>query len=69
MAGANHTAGSSGPMAAAQQLLHLQWRAAVLPVTVLLYWLQYTSSAVVHALISCGLYTEGRHSQKQACLL
>ena len=52
-------------MAAAQALLHYQWRAAVLPVNLLLAWTQYLTTALVHALMACGLYTEGRHSQKQ----
>ena len=56
---------TGGPLVLAQQLLHLQWRAAVLPVNLLLRWTQYMTAAMVHALIACGLYTEGRSSQKQ----
>ena len=56
--------GSSGMSGAASQLLHLQWRAAVLPVNILLSWTQYTTAAIVHTFIALGLFPQGTSSQK-----
>ena len=56
--------GSSGVSGAVGQLLQLQWRAAVLPVNMLLSWTQYTTAAIVHTFIALGLFPQGSSSQK-----
>ena len=57
--------GSSGSSGAVGQLLQLQWRAAVLPVNMLLSWTQYTAAALVHTFIALGLFPQGSSSQKE----